>query len=202
MDSLMHKLNKQSHENVDVTSSDSEKEVTLKYRQRKTDSSQQGLKFFQSLLEEYYIQHYDQAEENKNVSKHDASFQDAEFIILFVPDDSLPTDPECVCSRLSGKLIDQLWQADYKAKCYGRTRRMKIGWNSHKAYGLVAKVMLRKRVLILKNHLHQCRWYSTFEFLLRHAAHKSFPILSYGHVKGCLNGPMKEEVYVAQGRVC
>ncbi|GJS08137.1 retrovirus-related pol polyprotein from transposon TNT 1-94 [Tanacetum coccineum] len=58
--------------------------------------------------------------------------------------------------------------------------------------------MLRKRVLILKNHLHQLLAGMQFEFLLPNAAHKSFPIYQMDVKTAFLNGPLKEEVYVAQ----
>ncbi|GJY51479.1 retrovirus-related pol polyprotein from transposon TNT 1-94 [Tanacetum coccineum] len=54
--------------------------------------------------------------------------------------------------------------------------------------------MLRKRVLISKNHLLlEAVW-----IFVAYAAHKSFPIYHIDVKTTFLNGPLKEEVYVAQ----
>nr|GFA53231.1 retrovirus-related Pol polyprotein from transposon TNT 1-94 [Tanacetum cinerariifolium] len=59
------------------------------------------------------------------------------------------------------------------------------------------KGMLRKRVLILKNHLSVARL-EAVQIFVTYAAHKSFPIYQMDVKTTFLNGPLKEEVYVAQ----
>ncbi|GJT09799.1 retrovirus-related pol polyprotein from transposon TNT 1-94 [Tanacetum coccineum] len=53
------------------------------------------------------------------------------------------------------------------------------------------------RVLILKNHLLQLLL-GAVRIFVAHAAHKSFPIYQMDVKTAFLNGPLKEEVYVAQ----
>ncbi|GJT06261.1 hypothetical protein Tco_0840723 [Tanacetum coccineum] len=62
----------------------------------------------------------------------------------------------------------------------------------------VAKVMLMKRVLILKNLMHQSLAWKLFRFSLPTLYTNHFLSIIWTFKTGFLNGPLKEEVYVAQ----
>ncbi|GJX80626.1 retrovirus-related pol polyprotein from transposon TNT 1-94 [Tanacetum coccineum] len=64
---------------------------------------------------------------------------------------------------------------------------------------LVAKgSMLKKKVLILKDSFAPVARWIAVRIFVAHAAHKSFPIYQMDVKTAFLNGPLKEEVYVAQ----
>ncbi|GJU77578.1 retrovirus-related pol polyprotein from transposon TNT 1-94 [Tanacetum coccineum] len=58
-------------------------------------------------------------------------------------------------------------------------------------------VMLRKEGIVLKNLCSSCS-IGAVRIFVAHAAHKSFPIYQMDVKTAFLNGPLKEEVYVAQ----
>ncbi|GKG17517.1 retrovirus-related pol polyprotein from transposon TNT 1-94 [Tanacetum coccineum] len=97
----------------------------------------------------------------------------------------LATDPEMCMFTLTTKSLgtsrQTIWQDDYKAKVVMKEQK----------HDLLLKVMLRKRVLILKNHLSPV---ARLEAVVAYAAHKSFLIYQMDVKTAFLNGPLKEEV--------
>ncbi|GJT30074.1 retrovirus-related pol polyprotein from transposon TNT 1-94 [Tanacetum coccineum] len=105
----------------------------------------------------------------------------------------LATDPE-MCWELVDKPI---MADDYKVSVYGRIESEDQTVIRQQST-IVAKGYAQGRgVLILMNHLLQLLPWKQFRFLC-HAAHKSFPIYQMDVKTSFLNGPLKEEVYVAQ----
>ncbi|GKA11239.1 integrase, catalytic region, zinc finger, CCHC-type containing protein [Tanacetum coccineum] len=156
----------------------------------KTDSSQQGLEFlFSPLLEEYYNPTHDQAEENNNDQAPNASFQEAEFINPF-------------CTRVQ-EIDHPLEQVRGNPTMSVQTRRQlatdpEMYCNSPSKHDLLLKGYARKRVLILKNSFApSCSLGNAVRFSLPRS-YKSFPIYQMDVKTAFLNGPLKEEVYVAQ----
>ncbi|GJV24522.1 retrovirus-related pol polyprotein from transposon TNT 1-94 [Tanacetum coccineum] len=183
----------------------------------KTDSSQQGLEFlFSPLLEEYYNPTHGQAEENNNDQAPNASFQEDEFINPFCTriqeieqvreihpavqnNDSLPQILKCVCShsRLGtrrqtfGKMIskDKVLSEEQKGKDQTVIR--------NKAR-LVAKGYAQEEGIDFEESFAPVARLEAVRIFVAHAAHKSFPIYQMDVKTAFLNGPLKEEVYVAQ----
>ncbi|GKF14113.1 hypothetical protein Tco_0055575, partial [Tanacetum coccineum] len=119
--------------------------------EEKTYSSQQGLEFlFSPLLEEYYNPTHSQAEENNNDQAPNASFREAEFINPFCT--RLATDPEMCMFALTVSVVEPKNIKEAMADSAHRSKQFRL--NFARMNDLKLKVMLRKRVLILKNHLH------------------------------------------------
>ncbi|GJU42902.1 retrovirus-related pol polyprotein from transposon TNT 1-94 [Tanacetum coccineum] len=114
------------------------------YSERQNSVTKHGLEFlFTPLLEEYYNPAHGHAEDNNNDQAPNASFQEDEFINIFV---------------LGYKKLGLAFEESFDTSC----------------------------------SLGSC-W-----IFVAHAAHKSFPIYQMDVKTAFLNGPLKEEVYVAQ----
>ncbi|GKA25100.1 gag-pol polyprotein [Tanacetum coccineum] len=116
----------------------------------------------------------------------------------------LATDPECICSHSGGVLLkpknikeamdDSAWIKAMQEELH-QFDRLKV-WE------LVDKPLATKglcsgrAVLILTNHCTVAR--GAVRIFVAYAAHKSFPIYQMDVKTTFLNGPLKEEVYVAQ----
>ncbi|GJS48821.1 retrovirus-related pol polyprotein from transposon TNT 1-94 [Tanacetum coccineum] len=179
----------------------------------KTNSSQQGLEFlFSPLLEEYYNPAHGHAEDNNNDQAPNATFQEAEFINPFyhpleqvrgnptMPVQTrrqLATDPEMCMFALMVSSVeprtlrsngDTAWieamqdelsplnqERQTKTKGYAQEE----GIDFEESFDPVARL--------------EAVW-----IFVPYAAHKSFPIYQIDVKTEFLNGPLKEEVYVAQ----
>ncbi|GJW84738.1 retrovirus-related pol polyprotein from transposon TNT 1-94 [Tanacetum coccineum] len=116
----------------------------------------------------------------------------------------LATDPECICSHSGGVLLkpknikeamdDSAWIKAMQEELH-QFDRLQV-WE------LVDKPLATKglcsgrAVLILTNHCTVAR--EAVRIFVAYAAHKSFPIYQMDVKTTFLNGPLKEEVYVAQ----
>ncbi|GKF87473.1 retrovirus-related pol polyprotein from transposon TNT 1-94 [Tanacetum coccineum] len=76
--------------------------------------------------------------------------------------------------------------------------RLKVWELVDKPFGKMIIKLKWKRVLILKNHLLQVARLEAVRIFVAHVTHKSFPIYQMDVKMAFLNGPLKEEVYVAQ----
>ncbi|GJZ13091.1 hypothetical protein Tco_0548321, partial [Tanacetum coccineum] len=117
----------------------------------------------------------------------------------------LATDPEMYelhqFRRLKVGTSDKnhLSKMIYKAKVVMEEKKDEDQTIFATKHDLLLKVMLRKRVLILKNHLHQLLAWKQFGFSLptQHPQKTVFSNFSDESKMAFLNGPLKEEVYVA-----
>ncbi|GJX62313.1 retrovirus-related pol polyprotein from transposon TNT 1-94 [Tanacetum coccineum] len=135
-----------------------------------TDSSQQGLNFlFSPLLEEYY--------NPTHVASHGEYSLEPKKLrrqwLIFCWIEAMQVMNFIRFDRLkSGKLVDKpIWQDVIKLK-----------W---------------KRDFDFENHLHIVARLEAIRIFVAHASHKSFPIYQMDVKMAFLNGPLKEEVYVA-----
>ncbi|GJS14061.1 gag-pol polyprotein [Tanacetum coccineum] len=166
----------------------------------KTDSSQQGLEFlFSPLLEEYYNPTHGLAEENNNDQAPNASFQEDEFINPF-------------CTRVQ-EIDHPLEQVRGNPTMPVQTRRQLATDPEMCMFALTVSIVEPKNI---KEAMADSAWIEAMQDELpnrrikircarlersdfvAHAAHKSFPIYQMDVKTAFLNGPLKEEVYVAQ----
>ncbi|GJV46464.1 transposon ty3-G gag-pol polyprotein [Tanacetum coccineum] len=141
----------------------------------KTDSSQQGLEFlFSPLLEEYYNPPHGLAEENNYDQAPNASIQEAEFINPFCT-------PVQEIVRSSSHNIDNTDVPSFQPQS------MIYDGNSVHPF----------RTSSWEIHPCNCLTWKQLIFVA-HAAQQSFPIYQMDVKTAFLNGPLKEEVYVAQ----
>ncbi|GJT81108.1 retrovirus-related pol polyprotein from transposon TNT 1-94 [Tanacetum coccineum] len=168
----------------------------------KTDSSQQGLEFlFSPLLEDYYNPTHGLAEENNNDQAPNASFQEDEFInpfctwvleieshplemfvestMLVQNDDSLPHILKCLKWLWKNKKDEDQTVIRNKARLVAKGYAQEEGVDFEESFAPVARL-------------------EAVRIFVAHAAHKSFPIYQMDVKTAFLNGPLKEEVYVAQ----
>ncbi|GKA37401.1 retrovirus-related pol polyprotein from transposon TNT 1-94, partial [Tanacetum coccineum] len=154
----------------------------------KTDSSQQGLEFlFSPLLEEYYNPTHGHAEDNNNDQAPNASFQEAKFINPFCT--QLATDPEMCMFALTVSIVepknikeamaDSAWIEAMQDELHQFDRLKEEGIDFEESFAPVARL-------------------EAVRIFVAYAAHKSFPIYQMDVKTTFLNGPLKEEVYVAQ----
>ncbi|GJR96222.1 retrovirus-related pol polyprotein from transposon TNT 1-94 [Tanacetum coccineum] len=137
----------------------------------KTDSSHQELEFlFSPLIEEYYTPAHGHAEDNNNDQAPNASFQEAEFINPF-------------CTRLKwlwkNKKDEDQTVIRNKARLVAKGYAQEEGIDFEESFAPVARL-------------------EAVRIFVAYAAHKSFPIYQMDVKMAFLNGPLKEEVYVAQ----
>ncbi|GJZ23044.1 retrovirus-related pol polyprotein from transposon TNT 1-94 [Tanacetum coccineum] len=194
----------------------------------KTDSSQQGLEFlFSPLLEEYYNPTHGQAEENNNDQAPNASFQEVEFINPFyhpleqvrgnptMPVQTrrqLATNPEMCMFMLTVSIVepknikeamaDSAWIKAMQDELhqFDRLKNKKDEDQTvirNKAR-LVAKGYAQEEGIDFEESFAPVARLEAVWIFVAHAAHKSFPIYQMDVKTAFLNGPLKEEVYVAQ----
>ncbi|GJW67467.1 retrovirus-related pol polyprotein from transposon TNT 1-94 [Tanacetum coccineum] len=165
----------------------------------KTDSSQQGLEFlFSPLLEEYYNPTHGLAEENNNDQAPNASFHQDDFFNPFCTrvqeiGESSVQEIEQVrgnSNHAEFKQDNSLPQIIivYVSLAHSEYCRIKEheGGNADSAW-----------IEAMQEELNQFDRELKLGFVA-HAAHKSFPIYQMDVKTAFLNGPLKEEVYVAQ----
>ncbi|GJS22798.1 retrovirus-related pol polyprotein from transposon TNT 1-94 [Tanacetum coccineum] len=147
----------------------------------KTDSSKNGLEFlFSPLLEEYYNPTHDQAEENIHDQARYASFKNHDY-----------DDRDHPLEQVRGKSIfasSKRRQLAKILKCRCRLTMNFIQLDRLKEEGIDFE----------DSFCFQCLLGKQFGFSVAHAAHKFFPIYQMDVKTAFLNGPLKEEVYVAQ----
>ncbi|GJY80962.1 gag-pol polyprotein [Tanacetum coccineum] len=160
-----------------------------------TDSCKQGLEFiFSPLLEEYYNPAYGHAEENNNDQAPNASFQEDEFINPFCtryPLEQVRGNPTMPVSNKTTACHSP--ENVYVHVTARKTSRQTI-WHDD----CTAKVVYEaqegdKDQTVIRSTKHD--WCKR---LCQGRAHKSFPIYQMDVKTAFLNGPLKEEVYVAQ----
>ncbi|GJX92964.1 gag-pol polyprotein [Tanacetum coccineum] len=192
---------------------------------KKTDSSQQGLEFlFSPLLEEYYNPAHGHAEDNNNDQAPNASFQEAEFINPFctrvqenrdhpleqvrgnptMPVQTtrqLATYPEMCMFALTVSIIepknikeamaDSAWIEAIQDELY-QFNRLKVWELVDKPFGK------NEEGIDLEESFAPVARLEAVRIFIAYATHKSFPIYQMDMKTAFLNGPLKEEVYVAQ----
>ncbi|GJV26528.1 retrovirus-related pol polyprotein from transposon TNT 1-94 [Tanacetum coccineum] len=138
----------------------------------KTDSSHQGLEFlFSPLIEEYYTPTHGQAKENNNDQAPCIVHEDDILSILFVHEIIIRTvrvNPTLQFTQGQQRAIDP-------EMCYAQEE----GIDFEESFAPVARL-------------------EAVRIFVAHAAHKSFPIYQMDVKTTFLNGPLKEDVYVAQ----
>ncbi|GJW92768.1 retrovirus-related pol polyprotein from transposon TNT 1-94 [Tanacetum coccineum] len=183
----------------------------------KTNSSQQGLEFlFSPLLEEYYNPTHGHAEDNNNETGESSSHNiDNTNVHSFQPQShdyqwtrdhpleqvrgnptmpvqtrrQLATDPEMCMFALTVSIVepknikeamaDSAWIEAMQDELHQFDRLKEEGIDFEESFAPVARL--------------EAVW-----IFVAHAAHKSFPIYQMDVKTTFLNGPLKEEVYVAQ----
>ncbi|GJW25525.1 retrovirus-related pol polyprotein from transposon TNT 1-94 [Tanacetum coccineum] len=188
----------------------------------KKHSSQQGLEFlFSPLLEEYYNPAYGHAEDNNNGQAPNASFQEDEFINPFCTrtrdhpleqvhgNPTMPVqtrrqlaiDPEMCMFALTVSIVepknikeamaDSAWIEAMQDELH-LFDRLKVWELVDKPFGK----MIIKLKWLWKNKNDEDQ--TIVQIFVAHAARKSFTIYQMDVKTEFLNGPLKEEVYVAQ----
>ncbi|GJS92941.1 retrovirus-related pol polyprotein from transposon TNT 1-94 [Tanacetum coccineum] len=191
----------------------------------KTDSSQQGLEFlFSPLLEEYYNPTHGLAEENNNDQAPNASFQEAEFINPFctrvqeIGESSSRNIDNTDVHSFQPQSHDYRWTRDHPLEqVRGNPRGNPTMPDSNKTTAchnpemkdedqtvirnkarLVAKGYAQEEGVDFEESFAPVARLEAVRIFVAHAAHKSFPIYQMDVKTAFLNGPLKEEVYVAQ----
>ncbi|GKC73940.1 retrovirus-related pol polyprotein from transposon TNT 1-94 [Tanacetum coccineum] len=178
----------------------------------KTDSSQQGLEFlFSPLLEENYNPAHSHAEDNNNNQAPNASFQEAGFINPFC---TLNIKEAMADSAWIKAMQDELHQFDRLKvwelvdKPFGKMIiKLKWLWKNKKDEDqtvirnkarLVAKGYAQEEGIDFEESFAPVARLEAVWIFVAYATHKSFPIYQMDVKTAFLNGPLKEEVYVAQ----
>ncbi|GKC74676.1 retrovirus-related pol polyprotein from transposon TNT 1-94 [Tanacetum coccineum] len=168
----------------------------------KTDLSQQGLEFlFSPLLEEYYNPAHGHAEDNNNDQARNAS-HDYRWIrdhpleqvrrnptMPVQTRRQLATDPK-MCMFALTMIIKLKWLWKNKKDKYQTVIRNKAR--------LVAKGYAQEEGIDFEESFAPVARLEADRIFVAYAAHKSFPIYQMDMKTAFLNGPLKEEVYVAQ----
>ncbi|GJX86552.1 ribonuclease H-like domain-containing protein [Tanacetum coccineum] len=162
----------------------------------KTHSSQQGLEFlFSPLLEEYYNPAYGHAEDNNNDQAPNASFQEDEFINPFCtrnhPLEQVRRNPTMPVQTRRQLATDPVMMNFISSN---RTKSLSI---RNKAR-LVAKGYAQEEGIDFEESFAPVARLEAVRIFVAYAAHKSFLIYQMDVKTAFLNGPLKEEVYVAQ----
>ncbi|GJU15191.1 retrovirus-related pol polyprotein from transposon TNT 1-94 [Tanacetum coccineum] len=156
-------------------------------------SSRQGLEFlFSPLLEEYYNPTHGQAKENNNDQAPNASFQEDEFINPFctrVQEIVSIVEPK----NIKEAMADSAWIEAMQDELH-QFDRLKVWELVDKPFGK----MIIKLKWLWKNKKDEDQTVIRNKARLVAKAHKSFPIYQMDVKTAFLNGPLKEEVYVAQ----
>ncbi|GJX50445.1 retrovirus-related pol polyprotein from transposon TNT 1-94 [Tanacetum coccineum] len=152
----------------------------------KTDSSHQELEFlFSPLIEEYYTPTHGHAEDNNNDQAPNASFQEAEFINPFCTRVQ-EIDPEMCMFALTVSIVLRKNIKDEDQTVIRNKAR------------LVAKGYAQEEGIDFEESFAPVARLEAVRIFVAYAAHKSFPIYQMDVKTEFLNGPLKEEVYVAQ----
>ncbi|GJS04215.1 retrovirus-related pol polyprotein from transposon TNT 1-94 [Tanacetum coccineum] len=194
------------------------------YSQRRQIRPNKGLNFlFSPLIEEYYTPTHSQAEENNNDQAPNAShvcgnppcrIQTRRTDFATVPEMSMQgrmnshRSTELKSRETSRQTI---WQDDYKAKVVMEEQE---GWRLDLkcytgSYNWYQTVIRNKARFVAKGYAQEegIDFEESFALVARleavrifvaYAAHNSFPIYQMDVKTEILNGPLKEEVYVAQ----
>ncbi|GJW73179.1 retrovirus-related pol polyprotein from transposon TNT 1-94 [Tanacetum coccineum] len=182
----------------------------------KTDSSHQGLEFlFSPLLEEYYNPTHDQAEENNNDQAPNASFQEAEFVNPFctrvqeIGESSSRNIDNTDVHSFQPQSHDYRWTRDHPLEQVRRNPTMPSGNSSTNPFGQDGikqsgygrnkkdedQTVIRNKARHVAKVCSLRRAVSGFSVL---RSTQYFPIYQMDVKMTFLNGPLKEEVYVAQ----
>ncbi|GJZ88469.1 retrovirus-related pol polyprotein from transposon TNT 1-94 [Tanacetum coccineum] len=191
----------------------------------KQDSSHQGLEFSSSpLLDVYYNQHTGLAEDKQtNDQAPNASFQEDEFINPFctrvqkkierssIEQDrweiqpcqfkrrQLPQILKCVCLRHVWEIVDKTFgKMVIKLKWLWKNKKDEDQTVIRNKARLVAKGYAQEEGIDFEESFAPVARLEAVRIFVAHAAHKSFPIYQMDVKTAFLNGPLKEEVYVAQ----
>ncbi|GJR36413.1 retrovirus-related pol polyprotein from transposon TNT 1-94 [Tanacetum coccineum] len=177
----------------------------------KTDSSQQGLEFlFSPLLEEYYNPAHGHAEDNNNDQAPNASFQEAEFINPFctrvqeIGEPSSRNIDNTDVHSFQPQSHDYRWMRVHPLEQVHGNPTMPVQTRRQLAtdpkFTIVAKGYAQEEGIDFEESFAPVcsSWKPVRNFFVAYAAHKSFPIYQMDVKTAFLNGPLKEEVYVAQ----
>ncbi|GKA16923.1 retrovirus-related pol polyprotein from transposon TNT 1-94 [Tanacetum coccineum] len=141
------------------------------------------LKDISPLLEEYFNPAHGHAEDNNNDLALNASFQEAEFI-----------NPFCIQELVDkpfGKMI-------IKLKWLWKNKKDEDQTVIRNKARLVAKGYAQEEGIDFEESFAPVARLEAVQIFVAYAAHKSFPIYQMDVKTAFLNGPLKEEVYVAQ----
>ncbi|GJZ91603.1 gag-pol polyprotein [Tanacetum coccineum] len=182
----------------------------------KTDSSQQGLEFlFSPLLEEYYNPAHGHAEDNNNDQARMHRFKKLNFqSFLLHRYKKLNIKEAMADSAWIEAMQDELHQFDRLKvwelvdKPFGKMIiKLKWLWKNKKDEDqtvirnkarLVAKGYAQEEGIDFEESFAPVARLEAVWIFVAYAAHKSFPIYQMDVKMAFLNGPLKEEVYVAQ----
>ncbi|GJY13289.1 retrovirus-related pol polyprotein from transposon TNT 1-94 [Tanacetum coccineum] len=172
----------------------------------KTNSSHQELEFlFSPLIEEYYTLTHGQAEENNNDQAPNASFQEDEFINPFctrVQETGEPSSRNIDNTDVHSfqpQSHDYRWTRDHPLEQVRGNPTMPVQTRRQLATDPeMCMFMIIKLKWLWKNKKDEDQTVIRNKARLVAKAHKSFPIYQIDVKTAFLNGPLKEEVYVAQ----
>ncbi|GJZ09330.1 retrovirus-related pol polyprotein from transposon TNT 1-94 [Tanacetum coccineum] len=165
-------------------------------QQRRQIRPKQRVKFlFSPLLEEYYNPAHGHAEENNNDQAPNASFQEEEFI-----------NPFCTRRTIINSTDSR---SGTRRQTFGKSLIIKLKWLWKNKKDEDQTVIRNKARLVAKGYAQEegidfeesfapVARLEAVRIFVAHAAHKSFPIYQMDVKTAFLNGPLKEEVYVAQ----
>ncbi|GKB52378.1 retrovirus-related pol polyprotein from transposon TNT 1-94 [Tanacetum coccineum] len=170
--------------------------------QEKTYSSHQGLNslYLVLLLEEYYNPAHGHAEDNNNDQAPNASFQEAEFINPFCTRIEVMQDELHQFDRLKVlELVDKPFgKMIIKLKWLWKNKKDEDQTVIHNKARLLAKGYAQEEGIDFEESFAPVARLEAVRIFIAYATHKSFPIYQMDVKIAFLNGPLKEEVYVAQ----
>ncbi|GJU43052.1 retrovirus-related pol polyprotein from transposon TNT 1-94 [Tanacetum coccineum] len=172
----------------------------------KTDLSQQGLEFlFSPLLEEYYNPAYGHAEDNNNDQAPNASFQEDEFINPFCTrvqetgESSSRNIDNTDVHSFQPQSHDYRWTRDHPLEQVRGNPTMPVQTRRQLATDPeMCMFALTEEGIDFEESFAPVARLEAVRIFIAYAAHKSFPIYQIDVKTTFLNGPLKEEVYVAQ----